>query len=107
MEEKCKTFEQITLGAADCLRKKRSRSEGTIRHYNVLWRKVKRYMEFNEIEHFESKVGKDYLLQEYDNCDYSKLSKHDKDIVRGVNVLNISDKLYIPFRSILYSSNRD
>ncbi|MBW1613051.1 MAG: tyrosine-type recombinase/integrase [Deltaproteobacteria bacterium] len=87
MEERCKTFDQITLGASDCLKKKRSRSDGTIRHYNVLWRKVKRYMEFNEIKHFESKVGKDYLLQEYGSCDYSKLSKHDKDIVRGVNVL--------------------
>jgi len=87
MEENGKTFEEITSGAADCLRKKRSRADGTIRHYNVLWRKVKRYMEFKEIAHFDSTIGKDYLLQEFGNRDYSKLSKHEKDLVRGVNVL--------------------
>ncbi|RLD34577.1 MAG: hypothetical protein DRI83_07860 [Bacteroidetes bacterium] len=87
MEEKCKTFEEITSGAADCLRKKRSRTDGTIRFYYVFWRKVKRYMEFKEIEHFDSTVGEDYLLQEFGNRDYSKLSKHEKDHVRGVNIL--------------------
>ena len=87
MEEKCKTFDEITADAADCLRKKRSRTESTIRHYHVLWRKVKKYMELKEIEHFDSLVGKDYLLQVFGNCDYSKLLKREKDIVRGVKVL--------------------
>jgi len=87
MKEKCKTFVEITSGAADCLREKRSRSEGTIRHYHVLWRKVKKYMESQQIECFDSTVGKDYLLQEFGNRDYSKLSKPEKDLVRGVNIL--------------------
>jgi integrase/recombinase XerD len=87
MRGKCKTYEEITSGAADCMRKKRSRTDGTIRHYNVLWRKVKRYMEFQEIRYFDSTVGKDYLLQEFGNRDYSMLSKNEKDLVRGVNVL--------------------
>lgn len=85
--KKNKTIDEITSGASDCLRKKRSRSDGTIRHYNVLWRKVKRYMESKEIKHFDSTVGQDYLLEEFGNRDYSKLSKSEKDLIRGVNVL--------------------
>lgn len=87
MLEKGKTFEEITSGAADCLRKKRSRSNGTIRHYYVLWSRVRKYMELEEIDHFDSTIGKNYLLREFGNRDFSKLSKREKDLVRGVNVL--------------------
>lgn len=87
MKSRDNTFEEITSGAADCLRKKLLRSEPTIRHYHILWRKVKRYMESQEIRFFHSSVGKDYLLREFGDRDYYRLSKREKELVKAVNVL--------------------
>lgn len=87
MSEKCKTFTELTCSAADCLRKKLLRSDATIHHYHVLWRKVKRYMESQQISDLDVSVGKAYLLQEFGERDYSRLSKREKDLVRAINVL--------------------
>ena len=65
MIEKCKSFEELTSGAADFLLNKLSRSKETIRHYHCLWRRIKSYMLLNQIECFNSTVGKQYLLKEF------------------------------------------
>jgi site-specific recombinase XerD len=44
-------------------------------------------MESKQMEHFNTEVGKDYLLQEFGNRDYSRLAKREKDLIRSVNVL--------------------
>jgi len=87
MGEERDAFSDITNGAADCLRKKRSRSDGTIRHYHVLWRKVFKYMESKGIRDFDSDVGKSFLIHAFGKYDYSKLTKPQRDLERAVNVL--------------------
>lgn len=63
------------------------RSEGTVYHYHVLWRRLRRYMESRQIEYFDATVGKEYLLHQFGDRDYSQLSKREKDLIRSVNVL--------------------
>ena len=87
MKEKCKTFEKLTSLAADFLRNELLRTEGTVYHYHVLWRRLRRYMESRQIEYFDAIVGKDYLLYEFGDRDYSQLSKREKDLIKCVNVL--------------------
>lgn len=87
MKEKFKTFEELTSNAADFLKSKLFLTEGTTHHYHSLWRKVKKYMSLQRIKHFDSTVGKQFLLKEFGNRDYIQLSKREKDLIKGVNIL--------------------
>ncbi|HYN44386.1 MAG TPA: site-specific integrase [Candidatus Limnocylindrales bacterium] len=87
MKKKCKTFEELTSLATDFLRDKLLRSEGTVYHYRVLWRRLRRYMESKQVEHFDATIGKEYLLHEFGDRDYSRLNKREKDLIRSVHVL--------------------
>lgn len=82
-----KTFEELTANAADFLKSKLLLTDGTARHYQVLWRKVKKHMDCQKIKSFDSTVAKEYLLKEFGNRDYAQLSKREKDLIKGVNVL--------------------
>jgi site-specific recombinase XerD len=82
MEKEQKTFEGITSQATMCLKNKLSRADGTLRHYNSLWRRIKRYMKIQCIDFIDATVCENYLLQEFDNRDYWTLSKREKDCVK-------------------------
>jgi len=87
MKLKFKTFEELTSNAADFLKNRLLLADGTAIHYHGLWRKVKKHMASQKIKHFDSTVGKEFLLKEFGNRDYGLLSKREKDLVKGVSVL--------------------
>ena len=87
MKTKFKSFEELTSTAADFLKNKLFRTDGTALHYHSLWRKVKKYIVSQKIKHFDSTVGRQFLLKELGNRDYSLLSKREKDLVKGVSIL--------------------
>ena len=87
MKKKLKSFEEVTSQATSCLKSRLSRSDGTLHHYNCLWRRLKRYMDRQFIDWIDADVCKDYLLQEFDNRDYCTLSKGEKDSVKAFSVL--------------------
>ena len=87
MKAKFKTFEELTSNAADFLKNKMFRADATARHYYSLWRNVKDYMVSQSIKRFDSAVGKQFLLKEFGNRDYSQLSKREKDLVKAVSIL--------------------
>ncbi len=69
------------------MKNKLFRTDGTALHYHSLWRKVKKYIVSQKIIHFDSTVGRQFLLKEFGNRDYSLLSKREKDLVKGVSIL--------------------
>ena len=87
MENGQRTFQEVTPLATNCLRTKLSRADGTLRFYNLHWRKLCRYMESQDIHFIEPAVCKRYLLQEYDNQDFETLCKRDKDTIKCISVL--------------------
>lgn len=87
MEKEQKTFEGITSQATMCLKNRLSRADGTLRHYNCLWHRIKRYMEMQCIDLIDATVCRNYLLQEFDNRDYWTLSKREKDCVKVISSL--------------------
>jgi site-specific recombinase XerD len=87
MQAKFKTFEELTSTAANFLKNKLFRSEGTARHYHILWRRVKKYMGSQKIKYFDAAVGKQFLLKAFGDRDYSLLSKREKDLVKAVSIL--------------------
>lgn len=87
MRAKFKTFEELTSTAAQFLKNRLFRSEGTARHYHILWRRVKKYMGSQKIKHFDAGVGKQFLLKSFGDRDYSLLSKREKDLVKAVSIL--------------------
>lgn len=87
MKEKCKVFEDIASDASAFLKGNFSRSDKTVSYYNYSWSRIKKFMESNKIKYFDSSVGKKYLLEEFGDYDYSKLSKQSKTLVRRVQVL--------------------
>ena len=70
-----------------CLKRRLSRADGTLHHYNCLWRRIERYMESQRIDFIDAAVCKNYLLQEFDNRDYCTLSKREKDAVKAFSIL--------------------
>ncbi len=87
MKTKKVGISEITEGAAKVLREDLVRTEGTIKHYQVHWRKIERFMESSGIPYFNSGVGKNFLLTRFGERDYSSFSKSEKDLLGTVNVL--------------------
>lgn len=88
MTSTVRSFEQLTFAATNVLIRKLKRSQGTARHYRVLWRKIKSFMDANEIVRFDPSVGKSFLLFQFGKQDFEQLSKSQKDLIRAVNVLS-------------------
>ena len=87
MENNQRTFEEVTSQAAICLKDHLMRAPGTIHHYNILWSRIKRYMEKHNIKFIDATVCKNYLLQEFGHIDYISLTKREKDCVKTFTVL--------------------
>ena len=87
MEKEQKTFEELTIQVKKCLKEKLHRANGTLKHYDSLWRKLKRHMKAQSIDCINSAVCKNFLLEKYNDCDYWTLSKTEKDTVRAITTL--------------------
>ena len=75
------SFEDLTKAASKYLEGIK-RSKQTIIIYNWIWRKVKLYMDSNDIVKCSSKVIADYLNFIYGDRPVSQLSKHQKHCLR-------------------------
>jgi site-specific recombinase XerD len=87
MENNQHTFEEVTSQATICLKNKLLRADGTLHFYNSHWRRIKRYMESQNIDFIDAKVCKVYLFKEFENRNYDELTKNEKDTVKTVNTL--------------------
>lgn len=82
-----KTFEELTAGAVKCLKEKLRRTPGTLRHYLVLWNRIRRYMNSRKIHFLDSTVCNAFLMDTYADQDFFALSKRDRDMIRAVEIL--------------------
>ncbi|MFO7882371.1 MAG: site-specific integrase [Kosmotogaceae bacterium] len=87
MEKAKETYEEVISKTIEYLRKRFSRADNTLKIYKRHWGKVKSYMDSQNIEDIDASVCRDYLLYEFNNRDFSELTKREKGIVSIVNIL--------------------
>jgi len=87
MEKTIETYEEKISQATNYLRERFSRSKSTFKHYRRCWGKVKTYMNSRNISDIDASVCRDYLLNEFNDRDFSKLTTKEKGVVHTVNVL--------------------
>jgi site-specific recombinase XerD len=87
MENTEETYEEVISKTIEYLRKRFSRTDRTFRQYKRYWGKVKSYMVSQDITDIDATVCKDFLLYEFNNRDYSELTKREKEVVGTVNIL--------------------
>jgi len=87
MEKAKGTYEEVISKTSEYLRKRFSRTDNTLKQYRCYWLKVKRYMDSQNIRDIDASVCRDYLLYEFNNRDFSELTKREKVIVSTVNIL--------------------
>lgn len=78
MKSKWASFDELCFNAVNYLIRKMQRTQETAKQYICYWRKIKRYMHDKGIKEFDSSVGKVYLLSQFADIDYNKLSKNQK-----------------------------
>ena len=82
-----KTFKVLTAGAEKCLKERLKRSPGTLRHYSILWNRIRYYMESQGIQFLDSAVCNAFLEHAYSKRDFNDLTKRDRDMIKAVEVL--------------------
>src|SRR5882672_8947226 len=88
MKSKRSSFDELCFNGVNYLIRKMGRTQETAKQYVCYWRRIKRFMQEKGIKEFSSSVGKAYMLLQFGDTDYSKLSKSQKDFVRSVRVLS-------------------
>jgi len=87
MKRQWETFQELTSDASTFLKEKLSRSNITIIHYQIYWRKIEQYMKAQQIRHFDLSVGEEFLHHKFGGRHYPQLSRNEKNYVKGVSVL--------------------
>ena len=87
MEKVKETYEQVIAEVIEYLEARFSRSDGTLKHYQNRWGRVKSYMDSQNISDIDASVCRDFLLNEFDNREYRELTIREKEIVGSVNIL--------------------
>jgi site-specific recombinase XerD len=87
MEKAKGNYEEVISKISEYLRKRFLRKDNTLKQYRCYWGKVKRYMDSQNIRDIDASVCRDYLLYEFNNRDFSELTKREKVIVSTVNIL--------------------
>lgn len=80
-------FEELTAGAAKCLKERLRRAPGTLHHYHVLWNRIRKYMDSRKIRFLDSSICDAFLVHTYADKNFADLTKRDRDMVRAVEVL--------------------
>ena len=88
MQKAKKTFNELTIDAADVLKHKLQRAAGTVKWYKHGWKKLGKYMSKHGIQYFTPTIGKNYLLEQFGDLEYIQLPKKDKDVIKIVSVLS-------------------
>lgn len=81
-------FDQLIFDAGEELKNKLLRAKKTVIWYRVYWRRMQKELLAKGIAEFTSDIGRQYLLDNFGDYDYATLSKHDKDLIKIVSVLN-------------------
>ncbi len=81
------TYFEVISKATKYLRERYSRTENTFKHYKRRWGRVKTFMDSHNIRIIDASVCRNYLLNEFNNRDYSDLTKWEQEVVRTVNLL--------------------
>ncbi|WPQ63346.1 site-specific integrase [Chitinophaga sancti] len=81
------TFDQLIFDAGEVLINKLLRTKSTVIWYSYYWRRMYRQLLTQGISEFTSTIGRQYLINQFGDFDYASLSKHDKDVVKIINVL--------------------
>ena len=87
MEKVKENYEQVIAEAIKYLSERFSRTDHTFRHYKRHWGKVKSYMNTQNISDIDASVCRNYLLNEFNNRDFSDLTKREKEGVSTVTIL--------------------
>ena len=87
MEKTKETYEQVIAKAIGYLKARFSRADKTYKYYKRCWGRVKIYMNSEDISDIDASVCRDYLLNEFNDRDFSELTTKEKGVVHTVNVL--------------------
>lgn len=87
MENAKETYDEKISKVTEYLRKKFSRTDRTFKYYKRNWGRVKSYMDSQNITDLDGSVCRDYLLNEFNNRDFSELAKKEKELLSTVNIL--------------------
>ena len=87
MEKTKETYEQVIAKAIEYLKARFSRADKTFKYYKRCWGRVKIYMNSKDISDIDASVCRDYLLNEFNDHDFSELTLKEKGVVHTVNVL--------------------
>lgn len=82
-----KTYEELTAGALRCLKERLRRTPGTLRHYLVLWNRIRKYTDSREIKFLSSTICAAFLEDTYADQSFANLTKRDRDMIKAVEVL--------------------
>ena len=81
------TYDEVVTKVIDYLRETSSRKEETFRCYQSRWRKVKSYMDSQNIIDIDASVCWDYLQYEFSNRELNGLSQREKEVISSINIL--------------------
>jgi|GEM_PF-4317811 len=81
------TYDEVITKVIDYLRETSSRKEETFRCYQTRWRKVKSYMNSQNIIDIDASVCRDYLQYEFSNRDFKGLTQKEKEFISSINIL--------------------
>ena len=87
MEKTKETYEQIIAKAIAYIQERFFRTDRTLKYYKRNWGRVKSYMDSQNISDIDASVCRDYLLYEFNNRDFSELTKREKEGVSTVTIL--------------------
>ena len=87
MEKAKETYDEKISKVTEYLRKNFSRTDRTFRYYKHNWGKVKTYMDSQNINDINASVCRDYLINEFNNRDFSELTKREKEAISTINIL--------------------
>ena len=87
MEKTKETYEQVIAKVMAYIQERFSRTDRTLKYYKRNWGRVKSYMDSQNISDIDASVCRDYLLYEFNNRDFSELTKREKEGVSTVNIL--------------------
>ena len=73
-----RAFEELTAGAAKCLKERHRRAPGTQRHYLVLWNRIRRYMDRFGVEAVETFIDACLSIEDLIDIHSPFIQRYDK-----------------------------
>lgn len=87
MEKVEEQFEQVTAKAISHLKERFSRKERTLKYYMCCWKRVKSYIDSQNIKEISSSVCRAYLLSKFKDYECHQLSKREQEEISAIYIL--------------------